>query len=131
MEKVAVSKVTLTARTTSLQPVHSANGGNSRPSGSASNKNTATDNEMVSKINKLFPENTLVHSHYHCSTPCTFLQPQPKEKRNFKHAWLSDSSLAYDPVTGIWWLLYVQGQGMFCMICKQHNTSNEQNKQKL
>ncbi|CAH3107966.1 unnamed protein product, partial [Pocillopora meandrina] len=49
----------------------------------------------------------------------------------FKHEWLTDKSLAYCSKTGIWWLAYVEGKGMYCLLCRKHNTKNEQNKSKV
>ena len=52
-------------------------------------------------------------------------------KDKFKHKWLTDKSLAYCSKTEIWWLAYVEGKGMYCLLCRKHNTKNEQNKSKV
>ena len=31
----------------------------------------------------------------------------------------------------MWWSVYVEGEGLFCLLCKKHNTSNPQNKSKV
>ena len=29
----------------------------------------------------------------------------------------------------MWWLVYCEGEGMFCLLCRVHNTKNKYNKQ--
>ena len=31
----------------------------------------------------------------------------------------------------MWWPVYVEGEGLFCLLCKKHDTSNPQNKSKV
>ena len=38
--------------------------------------------------------------------------------------------LTYSSNTGVNWLIYQEGQGMFCLFCRKHGTSNSQNKTK-
>jgi len=56
---------------------------------------------------------------------------QKSLKDKFKHERLTDKSLAYCSPTGMWWLLYGEGKGMYCLLCRKHNTKNEQNKSKV
>ena len=46
----------------------------------------------------------------------------------FNHQWLLDPALSYCEKTGYFWLLYEEGVGMFCLICKKYNKINLQNK---
>ncbi|CAB3990024.1 Hypothetical predicted protein [Paramuricea clavata] len=46
----------------------------------------------------------------------------------FQHAWITDNKLTYCEKTGYNWLIYEEGEGMFCFICRKHNTENEKNK---
>lgn len=46
----------------------------------------------------------------------------------FNHQWLLDPALSYCEKTGYFWLLYEEGVGMFCLLCKKHNKINLQNK---
>lgn len=39
-----------------------------------------------------------------------------------------DPALSYCEKTGYFWLLYEEGIGMFCLVCKKHNKINLQNK---
>ena len=52
-------------------------------------------------------------------------------KDKFKHHWLTDKDIAYSSQTGLWWLSYVEGKGMFCLLCRKHNLSNKFNKSKI
>jgi hypothetical protein len=48
----------------------------------------------------------------------------------FSHYWIKDSGLSFCDVTKCWWLVYVEGQGMFCLLCRQNDEHNVQNKAK-
>ena len=48
----------------------------------------------------------------------------------FQHQWIMDDDLTYSRNTGVNWLIYQEGQGMFCLLCRKHGTSNYQNKSK-
>ena len=32
-------------------------------------------------------------------------------------------------ILGMWWLVYCEGEGLFCLLCRVHNTKNKYNKQ--
>ena len=49
----------------------------------------------------------------------------------FVHSWLGDKSLSFCQTTGVYWLVYEEGQGMYCFLCKKHNTENSKNKSKV
>ena len=51
-----------------------------------------------------------------------------KDCGNFKHEWLHKKELAFCPETKIWWLAFVEGKGMFCLLCRKHDCQNPQNK---
>ena len=53
-----------------------------------------------------------------------------KGKDRFQHQWISDNSLSYCEKTGYHWLLFQEGKGMLCIICRKHDTINPQNKSK-
>lgn len=42
-----------------------------------------------------------------------------KDCGNSKHDWLHKKELAFCSETKIWWLAFVEGKGMFCLLCKQ------------
>lgn len=44
---------------------------------------------------------------------------------------MEDRSLAFEETTGIWWLLYLENEGLFCLLCRKHNVDNPSNKSKI
>ena len=55
---------------------------------------------------------------------------QKESVDRFQHSWIMDEKLSCSTATDVNWLIYVEGQGMFCMLCRKHGTSNCQNKSK-
>ena len=82
-------------------------------------------------------ETSLLHHQSTCpAVSCQKISAEEQKaqkslKDKFKHEWLTEKSLAYCSKTGIWWLAYVEGKGMYCLLCRKHNTKNEQNKSKV
>lgn len=73
-----------------------------------------------------------VHAHYKCARGgCERTAAEPRRGDRFVHKWLSDRELTYCERTGVYWLLYEEGQGMFCYLCRRHDTQNKQNKTKV
>ena len=96
---------------------------------------------MLKEINKTFSSENAAfshsHNHYECSgKSCNRLSEQEvsrlssRSRDKFAHSWLSDKSLSFCQTTGVFWLVYEEGQGMFCFLCKKHNTENKKNKSK-
>ena len=91
---------------------------------------------MLAEIAKLELRGHL-HSYYQCkNTDCTKLSTvdeskQKGLKRKFQHVWLEDCSLTFDKTTGIWWLLYLENEGLYCLLCRKHNVVNPSNKSKI
>ena len=91
---------------------------------------------MLAEIAKLELRGHL-HSYYQCKkVDCTKLSivdesKQKDLKRKFQHVWLEDRSLAFEKTTGIWWLLYLENEGLFCLLCRKHNVVNPSNKSKI
>ncbi|XP_072027706.1 uncharacterized protein [Amphiura filiformis] len=97
-------------------------------------------------------EDNRLHSFYTCSTTCSDIPDTEKErirhlkpgtsgkdptkkKRSadmFKHTWITADKTSFCEKTGIWWLVYVEGEGMLCLLCRIHNmccnTKNKFNK---
>lgn len=44
---------------------------------------------------------------------------------------MEDRSLAFEETTGIWWLLYLENEGLFCLLCRKHNVDNPSNRSKI
>ncbi|XP_051873568.1 LOW QUALITY PROTEIN: uncharacterized protein LOC127571324 [Pristis pectinata] len=80
-----------------------------------------------------------VHAHYKCarvgcertSSSSSAAVSEARRGDRFVHKWLSDRELTYCERTGVYWLLYEEGQGMFCYLCRRHDTHNKQNKTKV
>jgi len=78
-------------------------------------------------IDDLFPAGEVVHSFYHCTeTKCSY--QKEKGKKKFDHAWLFRNDLSYDVTTGLWWLLFIKEQGMYCLLCRLHHAKGKHNK---
>lgn len=84
-----------------------------------------------------FPEGAVVHNFYKCTSDnCQHLTSQEQtrlktSRDRFVHSWLFDKMLNFCHKTEIAWLVYEEGKGMFCYLCKKHNTENQQNKSKV
>lgn len=55
-------------------------------------------------------------------------QKQQGKGDKFQHRWLFEEILAFSRETGMWWLVYIEGEGMYCLLCRVHNTKNRFNK---
>lgn len=100
-----------------------------------SKANPVPADEFKKLLIQCFPANAKVHRFYSCQADkCVTLskedQQQMKGKDRFQHQWISDNSLSYCEKTRYHWLLFQEGKGMFCIICRKHDTINPQNKSK-
>ena len=97
------------------------------------------DSSETSQLIDLFPDQDQYRIHHHdiCSKMgCTHLSPndtmktnrQNKRRKYFSHSWLFDIEMAYCRKTGMWWLVYQENKGMFCLLCKKHHLVNARNK---
>ena len=92
---------------------------------------------------KLFGPSEIVHSYYTCNKYNCFSFTEREQKKNsalkrdrFKHQWIRDHNLAFDSCTGMWWVIYKEEsddekEGMFCLLCKKHNTAHLKNNSKV
>ena len=39
-----------------------------------------------------------------------------------------DKTTSFSQDTGLWWLVYIEQQGMYCLLCKKHHNLNPNNK---
>ena len=77
--------------------------------------------ECFDLINIYFP-NKHAHNYFKCHAKCSSISEEENDRikpKKFSHDWLKRNS---------WWLCFVEGLGMFCLICKKHSTKNLQNK---
>ena len=100
----------------------------SAPSCSSKPSSTSPDvGQTREMINSLFPGGAIVHSFYHCTESKCHYQKE-KGRKKFDHAWIFRRDLCYDSTTGLWWLLFVQEKGMFCLLCRLHQAKSKHNK---
>ena len=53
---------------------------------------------------------------------------QSNLKETFDHAWLNNSNLSYCIATRLWDFIFIEGDGLYCMLCKKHDMKNPRNK---
>ena len=49
-------------------------------------------------------------------------------KAKFSHSWLSTKDLSFDKTSGLWWLVYEENKGMFCLLCRKNNLKSSRSK---
>ncbi|XP_078263102.1 uncharacterized protein LOC144597504 [Rhinoraja longicauda] len=89
-------------------------------------------------------ESARVHAHYKCARGGCVLPvpgavtatapgalPGRRGGDRFVHRWLWERELTYCERTGVYWLLYEEGRGMYCYLCRRHDAHNRQNKTKV
>lgn len=81
-------------------------------------------------IGKLFAETQQVHSKYTCQPNCQkspddrLVWMKGKARKTFQHDWLLQSKW-FDDLTKFWWLIYVENEGMYCLLCKKHGSKDD------
>ena len=96
------------------------------------------EDDAIQFISESFSDcqNGKVHSFYLCKkNECSNLSTDEikffsTKVDRFQHAWLMDKKLTFceRTRTGYHWLIYEEGHGMFCFICRKHNMENARNK---
>ncbi|XP_076083706.1 zinc finger protein 862-like [Mytilus galloprovincialis] len=81
----------------------------------------------------MFDDTSKVHNKIICQENCTSLSNDEikrvsGQKDKFQHNWLQDKAISFCSKTTYWWLVYVEGCEMYCLLCKKHHTINSQNK---
>ena len=91
-------------------------------------------------LEEFFPgERSRIHHHNVCDAGCTFSRKQiswqretnrdKKKEKLFNHTWLRKADIAYCTASRYWWPVFVEGEGVYCILCKKHNAHSTQNKQ--
>lgn len=102
-----------------------------------SSDDTPTNNTTSSSTNKLllktmFDYTSKIHNKIVCQENCTSLSNDEIKRLSgqdkFQHQWLQDKTISFCAKTTYWWLVYVEGSGMFCLLCKKHHSIKTQNK---
>ncbi|XP_068762491.1 zinc finger protein 862-like [Montipora capricornis] len=93
---------------------------------------TITDVQGKSEITATFDENSKLHNYYLCkSSDCCTISPTDtlqSLKAKFSHSWVSTKDLSFDKTSGLWWLVYEENKGMFCLLCRKHNLKSSRSK---
>lgn len=67
-----------------------------------------------------------VHNCFTChQTECTNISKDEEQRiqpKKFQHSWLKKDH---------WWLCYVEGEGMYCLICRKHQMRHPQNQNEV
>lgn len=83
---------------------------------------------MIPIIKNCFHDDRLdfLHNHQLClERGCVNISKNDQDAQKgirdkFQHQWLS-REMSYCESSGYWWLIYEEGVGMFCLLCKVHN----------
>lgn len=51
-----------------------------------------------------------------------------KERDRFQHEWLFRKETSFCSQTGTWCLVYVENEGMYCLLCRKHKSNSAQNR---
>ena len=46
----------------------------------------------------------------------------------FQHNWLDNKTYFFCEKSSTWWSVYVEDEGIYCLLCRKHDTLNKQNK---
>ena len=85
--------------------------------------------EALKLIDQHFGKSPKLHHFYNCKEDPS----RPSGTRvndRLKRKWLLSKDIAFCHKTGLWWLLYEEGNGMFWLLCRMHGYENPFNKQK-
>ena len=101
----------------------------------SSKKSSVSSEDVESIINDLFTEDQkkVLHHYHRCrERNCSGLRTDEKQrlsskKDKFQHEWLFEANV-FCQKTGLRWLVFVEGEGMYCLICKKYKCTNLQNK---
>jgi len=91
--------------------------------------------EHVKEVYQIFPDVDAQRLHQFdvCSIHnCSSLTNKEStgSQNKFRHEWLFDKSRGFCLSTGWNWCIYVEGQGMYCVLYRKHKVQNKQNKSK-
>ncbi|XP_052700211.1 uncharacterized protein LOC128177526 [Crassostrea angulata] len=104
-------------------------------SSQASSSSSQVKSHSISEVTDLFPEKH-VHHHDICETKCfesskSFCLTEKENKKTYKlqHSWL-ENKMSYCETINLWWAIFSEGEGLYCYLCRKHDTMNTQNKTK-
>ena len=101
-------------------------------------QNQAIKEKILFSFKSVFPElqESTIHNYYFCQTKskCNIYELDKKEMTKdkiFQHKWLFDPQLAKCSATEIWFLVYINGKGVFYSFCHCNNTLQPSNESKV
>ena len=86
---------------------------------------TITDVQGKGEITATFDEDSKLQNYYLTISSTDTLQ---NLKAKFSHSWLSTKDLSFDKTSGLWWLVYEENKGMFCLLYQKHNLKSSRSK---
>lgn len=94
--------------------------------------NTTSSSTIKLLLRTMFYNTSKIHNKIVCQENCTSLY-NDEIKRLVRRTSSSINgckikTISYCAKTTYWWLVYVEGSGMFCFLCKKHHIINTQNK---
>ena len=97
-----------------------------------------TEEETKAIIENLFSSTRIdkMHHFHKCrNTGCNRISKEEvdhvkmtKKNSRFQHEWLFRREACFCPQTGISWLVYVENEGMYCLLCRKHKSKSAQNR---
>lgn len=120
-------------------PTHSLHTKTSDPRDSKK-QNSGEKNKMIEITENVFSEEQRKKIHHFvacrsnecsCITSTEMDRIKNLKKERFQHEWLCRKSLSYCQEADIWWACYVEGEGMYCLLCRKHARKSMQNKSEV
>ena len=101
-------------------------------------QNQAIKEKILFSFKSVFPElqESAIHNYYFCQTRskcdiCELNKQKMMKDKKFQHKWLFNRQLAKCSATEILSLVYIDGKGMFCSLCRCTNTLQPSNDSKV
>ena len=95
-----------------------------------------SENDRNTIIENLFSPAQIdkMHNFHKCrSTGCNGISKEEldwvkmsKRRDRFQHEWLFRRETSFCSQTGICWLVYVENEGMYCLLCRKHKSKSAQ-----
>ena len=90
---------------------------------------------MFAQFKKIFNDidETQIHNYYfcterNCNEICFDDLKTAKKDNKLKHKWLFDANIAKCDKTNKWCLVYIDGKGMFCSLCRNYDIKQNNGK---
>lgn len=105
----------------------------------SSSSSQVISHSISEEVTDLFPEKH-VHHHDICKTKCfessesfclSLTEKENKKTYKLQHSWLENKKMSYCETTNLWWAIFSEGEGLYCYLCRKHDTMNTQNKTKI